>query len=93
MGEMHKMCANAYESCEWRLFRDEISNKNSSNQTKFSQDSTKSNKSALLSKLMRKLELEKRQAEIDVEYEFDRVRARVKKECEDKSRAKAIKPF
>ena len=42
--EIHEMCANAYESCEWRLFGDEFGNKNSSDKTKFSQDSTKTNK-------------------------------------------------
>ena len=81
IGEMHEMCANAFESCEWRLFGNEFGNENTSDQTKFSQDSTKSNKSASLNKLMREIELEKRQAEIDAEYEL--ARARVKKECEE----------
>ena len=75
------MCANAFESCEWRLFGNEFGNENTSDQTKFSQDSTKSNKSASLNKLLREIELEKRQAEIDAEYEL--ARARVKKECEE----------
>ena len=81
IGEMHEMCANAFESCEWRLFGNEFGDKNTSDQTKFSQDSTKSNKSASLNKLMREIELEKRQAEIDAEYEL--ARAHMKKECEE----------